>query len=170
RMPTVADITRNFQHEAFPVPFPILVRVYTNVFGSGDAALRCFGIAAGVALIGALWFSAHLIGRGPPIVSLGLLGLNTTFLFWGTTVRGYGFGSALIVLAFGLLVGVMLTPSRTRIIAAAMISIAAVQCLVHNLALIFALIASAALVSLVRHDLKRLIIFLGIFGLCMISF
>jgi len=170
RMPSLADIARNFQHEAFPLPFPILVRGYTNVVGTSDAALRCFGIAAGIALLCALWFSAHLIGRGPPIVSLGLLGLNTTFLFWGTTVRGYGFGSALIVLAFGLLIGVMLTPSRTRIIAAAMISIVAVQCLVHNLALIFALVASAALVSLVRHDLKRLIIFLGIFGLCMISF
>jgi hypothetical protein len=170
RMPGLADISRNFQHEAFPLPFPILVRGYTNVVGTSDAALRCFGIAAGIALLCALWFSAHLIGRGPPIVSLALLGLNTTFLFWGTTVRGYGFGSALIVLAFGLLVTVMITPSRTRIIAAAIISIAAVQCLVHNLALIFALVAAAAIISLLRHDPKRLIIFLGIFGLCMISF
>ena len=170
RMPTVADITRNFQHEAFPVPFPILVRVYTNVFRSGDAALRCFGIAAGVALLGALWFSACLIGRGPPLVSLALLGLNTTFLFWGTTVRGYGFGSALIVLAFGLLASVVLNPSRARIIAAAIISVAAVQCLVHNLALMFALVASAAIVYLVRHDLKRLSVFLGILALCLISF
>jgi hypothetical protein len=170
RMPGLADIARNFQHEAFPLPFPILVRGYTNVLGTGDAALRCFGVAAGVALLGALWFSAHLIGRGPPIVSLALLGLNTTFLFWGTTVRGYGFGSALIVLAFGLLVSVILNPSRTRIIAAAIISIAAVQCLVHNLALMFALVVSAVVVSLVRHDLKRLIIFIGTFGLCMISF
>jgi len=170
RMPGLADISRNFQHEAFPLPFPILVRGYTNVVGTSDAALRCFGIAAGIALLCALWFSAHLIGRGPPIVSLALLGLNTTFLFWGTTVRGYGFGSALIVLAFGLLVTVMITPSRTRIIAAAIISIAAVQCLIHNLALIFALVAAAAIISLLRHDPKRLIIFLGIFGLCMISF
>jgi hypothetical protein len=170
RMSTLADIARNFQHEAFPLPFPILVRGYTNVVGTSDLALRCFGIAAGTALLCTLWFSAHLIGRGPPTVSLALVGLNTTFLCWGTTVRGYGFGSALIVLAFGLLVSAMLNPSRTRVIAAAIISIAAVQCLVHNLALIFALVVSAVVVALARHDLKRLIIFLGIFGLCMISF
>lgn len=170
RMPSVADIIQNFQHEAFPFPFPIFVRAYTNVVGSSDAALRCFGIAAGAALLGALWFSSHLMGRAPPLVSLALLGLNTTFLFWGTTVRGYGFGSALIVLAFGLLVSVTLHPSRTSIIAAAVVSVAAVQCLVHNLALIFALITSAAIVCLVRHDLRRLIIFLSILGLCMLSF
>src|SRR5947209_8315411 len=128
RMPSLPDITRNFQHEAFPVPFPIFVRAYTDVFGSSDVALRWFGMASGVALLGALWFSSHLMGRAPPLVSLALLGLNTTFLFWGTTVRGYGFGSALIVLAFGLLVSVMLNPSRTRVIAAAIVSIAATQC------------------------------------------
>ena len=170
RMPSLTDITQNFQHEAFPVPFPILIRTYTNVFGSSDAALRCFGVAAGVALLGALWFSSHLTGRAPPLLSLALLGLNTTFLFWGTTVRGYGVGSALIVLAFGLLVNVVLNPSRPRIIAAAVASIAAVQCLVHNLALIFALIASAVIVGLVRRDLRRVIVLLAILALCMISF
>ena len=170
RMPNLADIARNFQHEAFPVPFPILIRAYTGVFGSSDTALRSFGITAGVALLGALWFSAHLTARGPPLVSLALLGLNTTFLFWGTTVRGYGLGSALIVLAFGLFASVMLNPSRTRIIAAAVISIAAVQCLVHNLALMFALVASAAIVCLIRRDLRQLIIFLSILALCLISF
>jgi hypothetical protein len=110
------------------------------------------------------------MGRGPPLGSLALLGLNATFLFWGTTVRGYGFGSALIVLAFGLLARVMLNPSRTRIVMAAVVSVAAVQCLIHNLALIFALIASATIVCLVRHDLRRLIIFLSILGLCTLSF
>ena len=39
RMPNLADIARNFQHEAFPVPFPILIRAYTNVFGSESAGL-----------------------------------------------------------------------------------------------------------------------------------
>jgi len=69
-----------------------------------------------------------------------------------------------------MLISVMLNPSRTRIIAAAVISIAAVQCLVHNLALMFALIASAAIVCLVRRDLRQLIIFLSILGLCLLSF
>lgn len=47
RMPALADIARNFQREAFPLPFPIVVRGYTNVVGTSDLALRCFGIALG---------------------------------------------------------------------------------------------------------------------------
>jgi len=170
RMPSVADIERNFQHEAFPVPFQLLVRAYTDLFGSSDFALRAFGIVAGTAVLCALWISAKLIEKDPPLVSLALLGLNTTFLFWGTTVRGYGFGSAFILLAFGLLASLLRETSSVRIVTAALVSIAAVQCLVHNLALISAIIASAILVSVVRHDFRRLIIFLGILALCLISF
>jgi hypothetical protein len=169
RMPSVADIAQNFQHEAFPIPFPFFVRAYTNVFGANDFALRAFGILAGVAVLCAIWISANLVGRRPPLLSLALLGLNTTFLFWGTTVRGYGLGSAFIVLAFGLLAGLLREISPARILAAALVSVAAVQCLVHNLALITAIVASGVLVSIVGHDFRRLIIFLGILALCLIS-
>jgi hypothetical protein len=157
RMPSVADIAQNFQHEAFPILFPFFVRAYTNVLGTNDFALRAFGILAGVALLCAIWISANLVGRRPPLLSLALLGLNTTFLFWGTTVRGYGFGSAFIVLAFGLLAVLLREISPARIIAAVLVSVAAVQCLVHNLALVYAIVASGVLISIVRHDFRRLI-------------
>jgi hypothetical protein len=170
RMPSVTDTARNFQHEAFPVPFPLFVRVYTNILGTTDLALRAFGFIAGCAILSAIWLGARFIGRGPPIVALALLGLNATFLFWGTTVRGYGFGSALIILAFGLLASLLREISVGRIIAAILVSIAAVQCLVHNLALVAAMVVAASIVCLVRHDFKRLIIFLSVLGICMISF
>ena len=170
RMPSVTDIARNFQHEAFPVPFPLFVRAYTNIFGTTDRALRGFGFIAGCAVLGAIWLSARLIGRGPPLVALALLGLDATFLFWGTTVRGYGFGSALIILAFGLLASLLREISAGRVIAAILVSIAAVQCLVHNLALVAAMVVAASIVCLVRHDFKRLIVFLSVLGICMVSF
>src|SRR5436305_7062629 len=169
-MPSVGQIAQNFQHEAFPIPFPLFVRGYTNLFGTSDFALRCFGFTVGVAVLVALWFTANLVRGGPPLVSLALLGLNTTFLFWGTTVRGYGLGSVLIVLAFGLIAALFREISTARTIAAVLTSVAAVQCLVHNLALVSALIGSAAIVCLVRHDFRRLIIFLSIFGACLLSF
>ena len=170
RMPSVNEVAVNFQHEAFPLPFPLFVRVYTNFFGASDFALRSFGFVAGVAVLATLWLNAKLTNRGPPLVSLALLGLNTTFLFWGTTIRGYGFGAALITLAFGCFVAVMINPATARIILVAVVALAAVQVLVHNLALIAALTFAAVTVSLLRHDLKSLIIFSGIFALCLISF
>lgn len=170
QMPAIADVARNFQHEAFPVPFPLLVRAYTKLFGASDFALRCFGFIAGIAVCAALWLVSRIIGRGPPLLALALLGLNSTFLFWGTTLRGYGLGSALIALVFGCFVSVLNNPSLGRIILTSALSIAATQVLVHNLALIAALAFAGAMVSLFRHDLKALIVFSGIFAVCLVSF
>jgi hypothetical protein len=170
RLPRVADITRNFQHEAFPVPFPILIRAYTNLFGTSDFVLRCFGLSVGVALLAALWLNAYLVGHKLPIVSLSLLGLNTTFLVWGTTIRGYGLGSVLIIITFALMARLLVEPSPARVIAASLTSLACVQCLIHNLVLMFSLSGSAIVVCLARHNLRRTIIYLSILTLCVISF
>ena len=170
RMPHLGDIARNFQHEAFPIPFPILIRGYTGLFGTSDTALRAFGGAVGVALLCALWFSAARGGGRLPLISLSLLGLNATFLVWGLTIRGYGLGSVFIILAFGLFAGLIRQPSPISAFAAVFASVAAVQCLIHNLILVFALTGSAAVVCLVRRNFRNLAIFLGILALCAISF
>jgi hypothetical protein len=170
KMPDVSDITRNFQHEAFPVPFPILIRGYTNLFGASDTSLRVFGAAVGLALLCALWLSARCAGDGLPIVSLSLLGLNTTFLIWGLTIRGYGLGSVFIILAFGLFAALLSKPSLATVVAAVLLSIAAVQCLVYNLVLVFGLAMSVTVICLLRRDARSMAIFLAILALCAISF
>ena len=170
RMPHVSDITRNFQHEAFPIPFPILIRGYASLFGASDVSLRVFGAAIGLAFVCALWFSAKCAGDGLPIVSLPFLGLSTTFLIWGLTMRGYGLGSVVIVLAFGLFALLLRKSSPAIIVAAALASIAAVQCLVHNLVLVFALAISGTVICWWRPDARKMVIFLAILALCAISF
>ena len=101
RMPSVSDVFRNFQHEAFPPAFPLTIRAYTNLFGSSDDSLRIFGCWVGCLVVGAFWINARMFRNGAPLVALGLLSLNATFFEWGTTLRGYGLGSALAVLMFG---------------------------------------------------------------------
>lgn len=170
QMPTLADIADNFQHEAFPVPFPLFIRAYTHTFGTSDAVLRAFGFGVGALVLCALWITAYLIGYRLPLVGLALLGLNATFLVWGTTIRGYGLGSALIVLTFGCIVSALTKQSTNRIVVSALMAIAAVQCLVHNLVLVFALTSSAAIVCSARRDFKRASIFLSVFAVSAISF
>ncbi len=170
RMPHVSDITRNFQHEAFPIPFPVLIRGYTKFVGASDTSLRGFGAVVGLALVCALWLSARCAGDGLPIVSLPFLGLSTTFLIWGLTIRGYGLGSVLIVLAFGLFVLLLRKSSAAIVVAAALASIAAVQCLVHNLVLVFALAISGTVVCFLRRSARKMAVFLAILALCTISF
>jgi hypothetical protein len=162
RMPGVKDIAENFQHEAFPLFFPAIIRAFTRFFGTTDIALRCFGFGVGVALICVAWFNAWSLNRATPLLFLALVGLNPNFLVWGTSIRGYGLGSVFIVLAFGLIGKLLLDPSPVRIIAATMVSLASVQFLLHNAALLFAIGVSAAFVCFVRRDFKRAGIILGI--------
>src|ERR1700736_4391102 len=63
RMPSVTEIFSNFQHEAFPPPFALTVRAFTNLFGTSDGALRAFGLAVGVEFLCVAWRNARMMGE-----------------------------------------------------------------------------------------------------------
>ena len=165
-MPSIADIARNFQHEAFPPLFPIAIRGYTKLFGTSDAAFRIFGFLVGLILVAAFWINSRLLVGGVPLVSLGLLSLNTTFLVWGTTVRGYGLGSAMIVLAFTFIAKALVDPTSRHTGLAVLACLLSVQTLLHNTVLLIAIITGAAAISLVWKNFKRALVPLG---LCLAS-
>src|ERR1700688_4736445 len=71
--------------------------------GGGARALRAFGLAVGLGIAGILWLNARTTARTVPLLSLALLGLDVPFLVFGESLRGYGMGSALILLTYGLL-------------------------------------------------------------------
>lgn len=165
RLPSLSEVVNNFQHEAFPPPFPLTIRLHTTLFGTSDISLRCFGLTVGIALIGVAWFNARVVGDGVPLVLLVLFGLNSTFLVWGTTIRGYGIGSVLIVLAFGLTARLLREPKPSSVIAALLASIAAVQFLITNLVFAAAIAFSATAACLIRRSMKLALVVAGI-GLC----
>src|SRR5436305_12555679 len=68
QMPTVSDIAANFQHEAFPLPFPVLVRSYITLFGASDASVRWFGFTVGVAVLAIAWFNSRTRGESGPLL------------------------------------------------------------------------------------------------------
>jgi len=61
QMPTLHEIFSNFQHEAFPPPFPLLIRTFVALFGASDASLRWFGFIVGVAAVAAAWFNSRAL-------------------------------------------------------------------------------------------------------------
>lgn len=168
-MPTLSDIFRNFQRESFPAVFPLTVRSYTAVFGTSDTAFRAFGVAVGAMMLIVIWLNAHLLTDSPPLVSLALLGLNTTFLIWGTTVRGYGIGSVAILLAFGMIGKILLQPTNFRIAAALLAALASVQFLLYNSILLVAIATGVVAVYLTCGSRKSLIAMGGIGCVCAIS-
>ena len=162
QMPSVVDLLRNFQHEAFPPLFPLIVRGYTFLFGSTDVAFRVFGFIVGCFLIGAFWINARLTRSNVPLLGLALTSLNTTFFVWGTTVRGYGLGSALIVLVFGCIGSLIIAANRQRVVLTTLTCLFAVQILLYNSVLLLAIGGAAVVTLLVQRRFKQALVVIAI--------
>jgi Dolichyl-phosphate-mannose-protein mannosyltransferase len=170
RMPSVSDVFRNFQHEAFPPAFPLTIRAYTNLFDSSDDALRIFGGCVGCLVVGAFWINARMFRNDAPLVALGLLSLNSTFFEWGTTLRGYGLGSALAVLMFGSIGTLIQERNLRRTLSALLICVAAVQVLLYNCVLLVAIGGAAAILAAFRKRFKEALAVLGVCVIAIVSF
>jgi len=168
-MPKIGEIFANFQRESFPVVFPLTVRAYAAIFGTSDAAFRAFGAVVGVLLLLVCWINSRLLTNSPPLMSLALLGLNATFLIWGTSVRGYGIGSVLILLAFGSLTKMLTAPTISRIIAAGLACVASVQFLLFNSVLLMAIGIAVITVCLIRRKGRPAIAIASIGAGCLVS-
>lgn len=147
-LPSLRAVWRLFPHEAFPLAVPLAIRSFTGVAGSGDGALRVFGMLVGLAVAAALWVSARVAGRTLPLLSLALLAGNAPFVIFGDSLRGYGLGSLCIVLGFAALARLLRRPGPWPATAALLATVGAVQCLLGNAALVAALCAAAALAAL----------------------
>src|SRR5437588_2646471 len=101
-MPHGSDVLKFFPHEAFPLMFPGIIRLWANVFGDSDTAFCIFGFFIGCSIVAALWWVTLRIGRRVPLLSLAILAFNGAFLEWGDSVRAYGLGTLLILLTMGL--------------------------------------------------------------------
>jgi hypothetical protein len=168
-MPSIAEVLRNFQHEAFPPLFPFIVRIYTIVFGSSDSVLRIFGFCVGCLIVSAFWINSRLFRNDVPLVGLGLMSLNTTFLVWGTTMRGYGLGSGLIVLMFGCVANLLLASNPQRNIIAMFVCFLGVQVLLYNCVLLVALSGSAGVICLLQRRSKQALVIFAISAVAILS-
>ncbi|MEP7015321.1 MAG: hypothetical protein ABI925_07765 [Verrucomicrobiota bacterium] len=153
----------------FPLLLSLIVRVHSSLFGISDLSLRCLGVGTGVALIGVAWLSARWTRGGAPLILLSVLGLNATFLTWGTTIRGYGLGSVAIVLAVSLAARVLNNPTRANLIALLLTFLAGPQLLVHDAALMLAIASAAIAVCVIRRRWKLALILLVMAGVTILS-
>jgi hypothetical protein len=132
------------QKDSFPILMPFLVSVWSALgLGQNDLSLRLLGILIGLGIPAALWAAAWTARRAPPLISLALLGLNFTFIFYGDSLRAYGLGSFFIVLTAAAMWAFLKRSSwpRAGILAAA--AVLSVQSLYQN-AVLFAAICLGA--------------------------
>lgn len=147
--PTLGEVVAT--HESFPPPFFFLVRGWVAVLGGSDGSLRLFGLAVGLGLLAALWWTARKTGGTVPLAALALVAVNPSFLLYGDSLRGYGPGALAIVAAFGAFARLAARPDRRAIAAAAVTSLLGVQLLLFNAPLLLALGLAAIGVAAVKR-------------------
>ena len=169
-LPTFSELLRYFQFDSFPLPFALGLRGYIAITGDSDASLRLLGVLFGASLLVVGWWSAIRLGLGAPLTFLTLAILNPAFLVWGTTVRGYGIGSVMIVFAFAATANFLVHGGARNALLMTIAFLSAVQCLVSNTALVFAICLGAILICFWRGDRAIATVIAGALTIAALSF
>lgn len=148
---SVAEMANNIQYTSFPILFPLSVRAYTTFFGDSDTSLRCFGLLVGIGFLVVVWFGLQRLINDVPLLLLAILGLNMGFLINGTSIRGYGLGTVLILLALVLTVRFLLDQNWQTLAWATVVYLASMHCLFFDGLLVAAIIGAAVALLLIRR-------------------
>ncbi len=164
-MPSLSHIWANLHLDSFPLLPTLVLRLWSKTgWGATYTGLRTLGLLIGLAILGAIWLNARLLGHRVPLISLALFGFTSLLVRTGDAVRPYGLGLFFILLAFGLIWKVVEEPSPRRTFAAALASVLSVQCLYTNAFMLLAILIGGALVTMRGRLWKRtmLLISMGV--------
>jgi hypothetical protein len=167
---TFSEMWMNLDYDSFPALFFLVLRPFAGVPASvSDAQLRVFGVVIGLLVLGALWLNARVFRIGVPLISIALVGFNPMLVRYGDSIRAYGLGTLLILLALAAIWKVVEAPTPRRVGLAALAALLSVQCLYHNAILLFAICLGAVAVGLRRRQPKCVFLVLTIGAVAAIS-
>src|ERR1700720_800727 len=157
------------QYSSFPILFPLVVRVHTTLFGASDTSLRCFGMAVGILILAASWLTIRRLTEKAPLLLPVIIGLNANFLIAGMSLRGYGLGSLMVLLAFAFTVRLLVNPTVITLVSVFVADLVSTQCLFLNAPLVVAMTIAAIGAFLVRREVKWIWLLTGIVVICGLS-
>jgi Dolichyl-phosphate-mannose-protein mannosyltransferase len=161
----------NLQYDSFPIFWFIVLRAWTRIGpGTSDFGIRTLGLLVGLGVLALIWKNARVFGRSVPLVSLTLLGFNSTVISYGDAIRGHGLGMLTGLLTFGLLWEAVDAPTPRHLGLAMLAALVAVQCLYFNAVFILAACLGGAAVAFGRRSWKSASLVMGIGAACAISF
>jgi hypothetical protein len=139
--------------DSFPVLMPLIVRLWFAIgLGDSDLHLRLIGFMVGLGTLAALWVGLWKIRREAPLIGLVLLGLNSTMIFFGDSLRAYGLGSVMAIMLTASAFVFLQKPSVAHTAWLALFGILSVQVLYHNAVLVAAVCCGAWSVCWRRSD------------------
>ena len=138
-LPSLSEVWQNLTYDSCPILMHLVVRAWSAAgLGNTDPGLRVLGLLAGLFLLAAFWFASWTMRNGTPLLALTLAGLNVTMVHAGDSLRAYGLGSALGVLALAFIWRLTSRPSLAAFSCAVAVAVLSVQSLYQNAFLLFA--------------------------------
>lgn len=169
-LPSLREVYEHSHLDSFPTAWVILLYSWVAAgLGESDAALRTLGLVIGLATLATWWWTARRLGLRAPVVTLVLLGMNPTWVTYGTQVRGYGLGVLGLSWALGATFSFVRRPSLATALIAQAAAILAVQSYFGNCFLIAALCAGGAAVALRRRSIRLAAAVIGIGAIAAVS-
>ncbi len=152
----------NMAKDSFPVLMPLTVCGWVaSGLGRSDEGLRFLGALIGLGLVAALWASAWMSRRSPPLAGLVLLALNSTVIAYGDSLRGYGLGSLLIVFTLAAACAFLRHASLVRAGWLGLFAVLSVQALYPNAVFVGAICLGCWVVCVRRKTWRAAMLVLG---------
>src|SRR5260370_471401 len=139
-LPSFSEVWQNLPHDCCPILMHLVVRAWSAAasLGNTDPGLRVLGLYVGLFLLLAFWFASWTMRTGAPLLAVTLAGLNVTMIRAGDSLRGYGLGSALAVLALAVIWRLTCRSSVATFCCAVAVAVLSVQSLYQNAFFVFA--------------------------------
>jgi hypothetical protein len=138
-------------HDSFPLLWSLVLRFWETIgLGDTDMHLRWLGFFVGTFLIASIWIAGSLISQRAPFIALALFALSATTVWSGDSLRAYGLGTGLIILAVAFLWRFYKRPTMRNGLMAAALAVLSVQCLYQNAFLLLAAGLSASLLAAIQ--------------------
>ncbi|MGK2859823.1 MAG: hypothetical protein ACSLFQ_21715 [Thermoanaerobaculia bacterium] len=151
RADTWSEIASNLEFDSFPAGWFALIRPVATFFGPTSAlAWRIFGFVVGLLLAAAVTIAGIGMTGRAPVLAINLALLSAIVIRFGDSVRGFGAGTLLAVLAYWALFRYAEHRTRASAAVALAITVASVQILYHNAFIVFGACCAAAVVCLLR--------------------
>jgi hypothetical protein len=169
-LPSWHDVWRMLGHDHCPILLPAIVRMWCAAgWGKTDFGLRILGLIVGLLLLAMFWVASRMMRRGVPLLPLALVALNITIIRSGDSLRGYGLGSALIVLVLALIWRGVQKPTSVNVLLGALAALLSVQCLYQNAFFVFAAVCGGIVVCIRERRWRDTLWLLGIGALAAAS-
>ena len=138
-LPSFSEMWQKLPHDSCPILMHLVVRAWSAAgLGTTDPGLRVLGLYVGLFLLLAFWFASWTMRNGAPLLAVTLAGLNVTIIRAGDSLRCYGLGSAMAVLALAVIWRLTCRPTVATFSCAVALAVLSVQSLYQNAVLLFA--------------------------------